>query len=53
METKKVTLPLDSGDEEGVLEVVINGCITRIRRGVPVDLPMNIYRVLKMGGHLR
>ena len=52
METKRVTLPTD-GDEEGVLEVVINGRVTRIRRGVPVELPMRIYRMLRMGGEVR
>jgi hypothetical protein len=50
--TIMIVVPIDEKDPANFVPVCINGKITQIMRGTEVEVPMEIYNILKRSGYL-
>ena len=51
-ETIMIVVPIDEKDPDNYVSVCINGKITQIMKGTEVEVPMEIYNILKRSGYL-
>ena len=49
---KTVIIPIDEKDPINYVTVCINGNISKIKKGEEVDVPEEIYNILKRSGYL-
>ena len=47
-----IVVPIDEKDPDNYVSVCINGKITQIMKGTEVEVPMEIYNILKRSGYL-
>ena len=52
VKTKTVIIPIDEKDPDNYVPVCINGVITQIKKGEEVEVPEEIYNILKRSGYL-
>ena len=52
VKTKTVIIPIDEKDPDNYIPVCINGVITQIKKGEEVEVPEEIYNILKRSGYL-
>lgn len=52
-EKKKITIPMDQlNKKDSFVPVSINGYIWKIKRGVEVEVPVEVARILKEAGYI-
>ena len=51
-ETIMIVVPIDEKDPDNYVSVCINGKIKQIMKGTEVEVPMEIYNILKRSGYL-
>lgn len=49
---KTVIIPIDEKDPDNYVPVCINGVISQIKKGEEVDVPEEVYNILKRSGYL-
>ena len=47
-----IVVPIDEKDPANFVPVCINGKITQVMRGTEVEVPMEVYNILKRSGYL-
>ena len=50
--TASIIIPIDEKDPDNYVPVCINGVITQIKKGEEVEVPEEIYNILKRSGYL-
>jgi hypothetical protein len=50
--TIMIVVPIDEKDPANFVPVCINGKITQVMRGTEVEVPMEVYNILKRSGYL-
>lgn len=49
---KTVIIPIDEKDPDNYVTVCINGSVSQIKKGEEVDVPEEVYNILKRSGYL-
>jgi hypothetical protein len=49
---KNVIIPISEKDPDNYVTVCINGNITQVKKGEEVDVPEEVYNILKRSGYL-
>lgn len=52
LKTKTVVIPIDEKDPANFVTVCINGNISKVKKGEEVDVPEEVYNILKRSGYL-
>ncbi len=50
--TKMVVIPVTDNDKDTYVPVTINGNTCQVQKGVEVEVPEEVYNLLKRGGYL-
>lgn len=49
---KNVIIPISEKDPDNYVTVCINGNITQVKKGEEVEVPAEVYNILKRSGYL-
>lgn len=52
VKTKLVVIPITENDKDTYVPVTINGNTWQVQKGVEVEVPEEVYNLLKQGGYL-
>ena len=50
--TKTIIIPIDERDPDNYVPVCINGKIYQVKKGEEVEVPEEVYNILKRSGYL-